>query len=65
MKIKHDPDVGPLRQAAYPSVGDQLDAMWKIVMAMAASQVPPADALAVAAQINVVKAKFRKKPSPQ
>ena len=59
-KIVHNPDPGPLRQAAYPSTGDQLDAMWKIVEAMLAGQSPPADALQVSDAVKAVKTKFRK-----
>jgi len=29
MKIHHEVDVGPLRQAAYMALGDQLDAIMK------------------------------------
>ena len=29
-KIVHNPDPGPLRQAEYPPIGDQLDAMMKL-----------------------------------
>lgn len=28
MKIKHTPDHAPLRQAAYPNLAEQLDALW-------------------------------------
>ena len=59
-KIIHSPDPRPLRQAAYPSTGDQLDAMWKIVEAMLAGQAPPADALQVRDAVKAVKIKFRK-----
>ncbi len=29
-KIRHDPDPRPLRAAAYPSIGDQLDAVMQL-----------------------------------
>lgn len=59
MKITHNPDHRPLRAAAYPSVGDQLDALWKIVEALTTHTAPPPDALAVYAQVQSVKAKYR------
>lgn len=61
MKITHNPDPRPLRAAAYPSQGDQLDALWKIVDALLAQKLPPPDAIAVCAQVKAVKARFVKK----
>jgi hypothetical protein len=63
LKIVHNPDPGPLRQQAYPSTGDQLDAMWKIIDALLAGGLNlPADALAVRDAVNAVKTKYRKIP---
>lgn len=65
MKITHNPDPRPLRAAAYPSKGDQLDALWKIVDALLdlLSEPAPADAMAVRAQVKAVKARYVKKDS--
>jgi hypothetical protein len=60
MKITHNPDPRPLRAAAYPPAGDQLDAIWKIVNGLIAGEDPDADALAVRDAVLAVKAKFPK-----
>jgi hypothetical protein len=60
VKIVHNPDPRPLRQKAYPSTGDQLDAIWKIVNALLAGGIPPDDALKVRDEIAAVKAKYQK-----
>lgn len=60
MKIVHNPDPGSMREKAYPSSGDQLDAMWKIVNALLTGGVPPDDALAVRDAVQAVKDKYRK-----
>jgi hypothetical protein len=60
VKIVHAPDPRPLRAKAYPPVGDQLDAIWKILNALLTGDEPPADAIAVRDQIAAVKAKYRK-----
>ncbi|MGN5479538.1 hypothetical protein ACTMU2_29390 [Cupriavidus basilensis] len=55
-------DYGALRAAAYPAVGDQLEAMWK---AIAAAGVPlPAQAIDVLAKIDEVKQDYPKPDSP-
>lgn len=59
-KIIHNPDPGPLRAKAYPSTGEQLDAIWKILNAMLAGTASPADALQVRDKITAVKNKYRK-----
>lgn len=61
LKLKHDPDPGPLRAAAYPSEGDQLDALWKIVQALLSKEPPPTEALAVCSQVLAVKNKYQKR----
>ncbi len=60
MKIVHNPDPGPMRQKAYPSSGDQLDALWKIVNALLVGDVPPADAMQVRDAVMATKAKYAK-----
>jgi len=59
-RIRHNPDPGPLRAKAYPSTGDQLDAIWKIVNALLANEAPAADALLVRDAVQAVKAKHAK-----
>ena len=59
-KIVHNPDVGPLRAKAYPSTGEQLDAMWKIVNALLDGTAPPADALKVRSAVLAVKTTYAK-----
>ncbi len=49
----------PLRVAAYPPIGDQLDAIWKAFTTM---NIQQPDAQAMLAQIQAVKAKY---PKPQ
>lgn len=60
MKIAHKGNVSALRKLQYPSTGDQLDAMWKIVDALLVGDEPPADALAVRDAVAAVKTKFKK-----
>jgi hypothetical protein len=59
-KIIHNPDPGPLRAKAYPSTGEQLDAVWKILNALVDGTVPPQDALKVRDAVAAVKTKFAK-----
>ena len=59
-RIVHNPDPGPLREKAYPSIGDQLDAIWKIVNALLTGDEPPADAIQVRDAVQAVKNKYRK-----
>ncbi len=54
------PDFAELRRDAYPPVGDQLDAIWKIVAAVLAGENPPADALAIRDAVSAVKARLPK-----
>lgn len=61
MKITHDPDPRPLRVKAYPTVGDQLDAIWKIVNALLTGDEPTADAIAVRDAVAAVKVKYPKR----
>jgi hypothetical protein len=56
--------VGKLRAGSYPIAGDQLDAIWKILMALpedALADAPP-DARAVMETVQAVKATFPKRP---
>lgn len=60
-KIVHNPDVGPMRKAAYPPIGDQLDALMKFADHLIAggATVPP-EVTAWVAQCKAVKAKYQK-----
>ena len=49
-----------MREKAYPAIGDQLDALWKIVEALIKGEDAPADALKVRDAVQAVKAKYRK-----
>lgn len=48
------------RAEEYPPLGDQLDAIWKIVQAINAGDSMPADALAVMAAVQAIKDKYPK-----
>jgi hypothetical protein len=63
MKIVHNPDPGPMRQKAYPSTGDQIDAIWKIVDALLNGKAAPDDALKVRDAVKKVKATYVKRGS--
>ena len=52
------PSIQAQRARAYPPVGDQLDAIWKIIRAVNAP--PPAEATAVADAVLAVKTQFTK-----
>lgn len=56
--LRADPVVA--REAAYPDIGDQLDALWKLVDALIDRKPLPADALAVRAAVSAVKARYPK-----
>lgn len=48
------------RATAFPAVGEQLDALRKIVEALMRGEQPPAEALAVLDQVKQVKQRFPK-----
>lgn len=48
------------RAAEYPAIGDQLDALWKAVGAIADGKTPPKEATDLLASIEAVKAKYPK-----
>jgi hypothetical protein len=62
MKITHYNDHRPLRAAAYPSIGDQLDAIWKMLETLhpVSSSV---EAEAMRDRIRAVKVQFPKPPN--
>lgn len=63
MKITHYDDHRPKRAAAYPPATEQLDAIWKALGALqAAGASIGADASAMLARVNAVKAQFPKAP---
>lgn len=57
MKIVHVEDYAKLRREAYPDVGDQLDAMWKM-LANVNPKTPEAQAMLD--QVAAVKTKYPK-----
>lgn len=48
------------RSHEWPSVGEQLGAIWKILHALEMGETPPADAIAIQDQIDNIKAKYEK-----
>lgn len=60
MKIRHCEPHGPLRAAEYPSIGDQLDALFKLAEAMRTQgmQMPP-NVSAWIDQCRAVKDKYK------
>ncbi len=58
MKITHRPDPAPLRRDAYPSIGDQLDAIWKALRAN--PDLLPPDTQAMLQKIDEVKTNYPK-----
>lgn len=63
MKIIHYDDHVKARAAAYPDVGDQLDALWKLFDRMyGAGEFPVPAAQAMRERIADVKQRYPKKP---
>ena len=58
MKIEHHGDYRKQRAAAYPSVEDQLDAIWKWINAFGAHPSP--EAAAMLDRVKAVKMRFPK-----
>lgn len=58
MKIQHKEDYRQLRAAAYPKLGDQMDAIYKLAKSLG-TPLPP-DVEAWIAQIDAVKQKYPK-----
>ncbi|MEJ0004375.1 MAG: hypothetical protein WDN30_14105 [Pararobbsia sp.] len=63
MKITHYDDYRAPRAAAYPDIGDQLDAIWKLLETQYAGATMPPDAARLAAAVRAVKAKYPKPPT--
>ena len=59
-EVRIDADYATARRAAYPDIGDQLDAMFKIIEAIRRSEPLPADALEVLDKVRAVKAVYPK-----
>jgi len=55
MRIEHNEDYRKLRARTYPSVGEQLDAIWKILAALQAGAPIPPEAEELRARIQAVK----------
>lgn len=61
MKIQHKMNVGPKRAAEYPSIGDQLDAVYKLAESLRQQGIPlPDDVLTWLDQCKAVKQKHPK-----
>lgn len=60
--IRIDADYATARRAAYPDVGEQLDAINKAIDAIRRGEPLPADAVAVLDRVQTVKATY---PKPQ
>ena len=61
MKIQHNEDYRKLRAAAYPKAGDQLDAIYKMAVALKNSGAPlPPETLDWIAAIELVKQTYPK-----
>lgn len=59
-QIRIEADYTTARKAAYPDVGDQLDAILKVIDAIRRSEPLPADALEVLDKVRRVKATYPK-----
>jgi len=67
MKIRHHEPYAPLRRRAYPSVGEQLDAVLKMAQALQEQGIAlPDETQAWIAQCQAVKQRYVKKiPAPR
>lgn len=63
MKITHYDDHRPARAAVYPDIGDQLDAIWKMLESMPQGVSANPEAEAMRDRIRAVKAQFPKPPN--
>jgi hypothetical protein len=61
MKITHYDDHRPERAAAYPSVGEQLDAIWKFIEQSGVAM--PVQTAEMLERIKAVKERFPKSPN--
>lgn len=59
-EIEIEQDTLRMRKCAYPSVGDQLDALWRGFDALAHGEQIPAETLRILDEVQGVKAKFPK-----
>lgn len=59
-KIEIRADYAAARRAAYPEVGDQLDAIHKLLAAMIDRQPLPPDALEIVRRVQEIKAVYPK-----
>lgn len=61
MKLKHTRDYREARQPEYPSIPDQLDAIWK-ALAVSGLNLPP-ETLAMLRKVRKVKERYPKPPA--
>lgn len=59
-KIEIQADYAAARRAAYPDIGDQLDAIHKLLAAMIERQPLPDDALEIVRRVQQIKAVYQK-----
>ncbi len=60
-EVRIDADYATARRAAYPDIGDQLDAILKVIDAIRRSEPLPADAVEVLEKVRQVKAVYPKR----
>jgi len=66
MKIRHSEPYAPLRRQAYPPVGEQLDAVLKMALALAQQGIAlPEETRAWMAQCQAVKDRYGKTAAKQ
>ena len=58
MKITHVCDCAQKRREAYPTIPEQIGAIWKILHAMQMGETTPEDAIKIQDSIDLVKAKY-------
>lgn len=59
MKITHVEDYAKLRREGYPEIGDQLDALWKLIAALPqANNIP--EVKSMLQKIEAIKTRFPK-----
>jgi hypothetical protein len=60
LKLHHKDDYKKRRQVGYPSVGDQLDVIWKMIKAMDEAGNLPEEVSSMLKDITGVKTKYNK-----
>jgi len=63
-RSKVERPLAKLRAGEYPTIGDQLDALWKGYQALLEGDIPPPETVVMLERVKRVKARFPKKPKP-